>query len=183
MLKQALDHTVKFEPIKKWNMLMGRQIATMRLQFNYQLKQFEAVDKILATHIPFIKGPMFMEPMSVAMKMARQYENKDFAGAEKTFKWYSKWFRGDKGKILYAVMSWIHVKNGDIDSAHALLIKGKNKTGNETLTKNWELLSNGKEKNFSNAGLGEEWYGLYLEKMPMPKQKRVRGNAQSHGRF
>ena len=58
-----------------------------------------------------------------------------------------------------------------------LLLKAKDATGNETFTYNWERLSNDKAKSFSNEGLGEEWYGLYLENPPIPKQQRVRGKA------
>lgn len=183
MLKLALDHTVNFEPLKKWNLSMGRQIATMRLQFNYQLKNFKDVDEILATRIPFLRGPMLLDPTSVSMKMARQYKNDDLAGAEKTYKWFSRWFLGAKGKLLFATMSWMYVKTGETEKAREVLVKGKKKTGHEALIKNWEHLSNGREKSFSNAGIGEEWYSLYLENPPMVKQKRVRGNAKGHGMF
>ena len=175
--KQGLDFTQRLEPFKKWSLLMNRQIATMRLQFLYQLKEFEQVDGIFAAGGLF-KGPMMMEPTMVAMKMARQYKNKDVAGAEKTFKRRIKWFRSDRGTLLYGLMSWIFVKEGEPEKARQLLIKAKEATGNETFTRNWEWLSNDKVKSFSNAGLGEEWYGLYLENPPTPKQQRVRGNAK-----
>jgi hypothetical protein len=180
--KQGLDFIPRLEPFKKWSMLMGRQIATMRLQFFYQLKEFDQVDGILAAGGMF-KGPMMTEPMPVAMKMARQYKNKDLAGAGKTFKRHVKWFRGDRGTLLYGLMSWILVKEGEFEKARQLLTKAKDTTGNETFSHNWERLSNDKAKSFSNAGLGEEWYGLYLEKPPTPKQQRVRGNAQKGRRF
>ncbi|MEN7973897.1 MAG: hypothetical protein ABFR47_08690 [Verrucomicrobiota bacterium] len=175
--KEALDFTQRLEPFKKWSLLMGRQIITMRLQFLYQLKEFSQVDEIFAASGLF-KGPMMMEPMTVAMKIARQYKNKDVAGAEKTFKRRIKWFRGDRGTLLYGLMSWIFVKEGDPEKARQLLIKAKEATGNETFTRNWEMLSNDKVKSFSNAGLGEEWYGLYLENPPTPKQQRMRGNGR-----
>ena len=64
MLKEGLEFTKRLEPFRKWSLLTGRQIATMRLQFHYQLKEFDQVDKILAT-CGFLKGPMMMDPMAV----------------------------------------------------------------------------------------------------------------------
>jgi len=182
VVAEALAFTGRFEPFKKWNLFMGRQIAAMRLQFSYQLKDFAEVDKLLACGGLFT-GPMMIEPMSVAMKMARQYKNRDVAGAEKTFKRHVRWFRGDRGTLLYGLMSWIYMAEGEPEKARLLLGKARKTTGDETLARNWELLSNCKDKQFSNAGLGEEWYGLYLETPPMPKQQRMRGNGRSGRRF
>ena len=180
--KQSLDFTQNLEPFKKWSLLMGRQIATMRMQFHYQLKEFDRVDAILSTG-GFLKGPMMMEPMTVAMKMARQYKNKDVEGAKKTFKRRIKWFRGDRGTLLYGLMSWILVKEGKLEDARQLLNKAKDATEDDTFSQNRERLSNDKAKNFSNAGLGDEWYGLYLENPPTPKQQRMRGNPNKGRRF
>jgi hypothetical protein len=173
--KQGLDFIPRLEPFRKWSLLMSRQIATMRMQFLYQLKEFDQVDEILASGGLF-KGPMMMEPMTVAMKMARQYKNQDVAGAEKTFKRRIKWFRGDRGTLLYGLMSWILVKEGETEKARQLVSKAKDATGHDTFTHNWEQLSNDRVKSFSNAGLGDEWFGLYLENPPQPKQQRVRSN-------
>jgi hypothetical protein len=170
--KQGLDFIPRLEPFKKWSPMMGRQIATMRMQFLYQLKEFDKVDEILAAG-GFMKGPMMLEPMTVAMKMARQFKNKDIEGAEKLFKKRLKWFRGDRNTVLYGLMSWIWVKEGKIDEARDLLAKAKEKNGHPTFAHNWEQLSNDRVKSFSNSGLGEEWYGLYLENPPQPKQQRV----------
>ena len=54
MLKQGLELTKALEPFRKWSLLTRRQIATMRLQFHYQLKEFDKVDEILTTcaHTP-----------------------------------------------------------------------------------------------------------------------------------
>ncbi len=182
VVTEALAFTARFEPFKKWNLFMGRQIATMRLQFSYQLKDFAAVDQLIASGGLFT-GPMMIEPMTVAMKMARQYKNRNVAEVEKTFKRHVRWFRGDRGTLLYGLMSWIYMAEGESEKARLLLAKAKKITGNETFARNWELLSNCKEKQFSNAGLGEEWYGLYLETPPMPKQQRMRGDGRSGRRF
>ena len=182
LITESLAFTKRFEPFKKWSLLMGRQIATMRLQFYYQLKDFDEVDKILATAGLFT-GPMMLEPLAIAMKMARQYKNGDVAGAEKTFKSRVKWFRGNRGTLLYGLMSWIYMQQGESEKARQLLVKAKDLTADKTLASNWELLSNNKDAAFSNAGLGEEWYGLYLENPPVPKQQRMHGNAHSGRRF
>lgn len=182
LLRDALAFVDRLEPFKKWSLMIGRQIATMRMQFLYQLKEFEQVDQILATAGLF-SGPVMLEPMAVAMKMARQYKNGNIDALEKTFKRRITWFRGSKGTLLYGLMSWVYVKQGEAEKARQLLIKGKDAIGDETLARNLEMLSNNKVKSFSNAGLGEEWYGLYLENPPAPKQQRMRGNAARSGRM
>jgi len=175
VFQQGLDFTKRLEPFRKWSLMMGRQIATMRMQFLYQLKEFDQVDEILSSGGLF-KGPVMMEPMTVAMKMARQFKNNDIEGAKKTFKRRIKWFRGDRGTLLYGLMTWILVQEGKTDEARELLVKAKETTYNDTFTRNWEQLSNDRVKSFSNAGLGDQWYGLYLENPPQPKQQRVRAH-------
>jgi hypothetical protein len=182
LISEALVFVDRFVPFKKWTLLMGRQIATMRLQFFYQLKKFEEVDRLLAGQNLF-KGAIMMEPITIAMKMARQCKNGDPAEAEKTFKRHIKWMRGNRGTLLYGLMSWIYMQQGESEKARQLLVKAKEVTGDKTLASNWELLSNNKNPAFSNAGLGEEWYALYLEAPPMPKQQRIRGNARGGRRF
>ncbi|MEM9157558.1 MAG: hypothetical protein AAGB46_00810 [Verrucomicrobiota bacterium] len=178
MCKEGLELTKGLEPFRKWSVLMGRQIATMRLQFHYQLKEFEQVDEILAT-CGFLGGPMMMDPMAAAMRMARCYKNDDLEGAKKVFKSRIRWARGDRGILLYGLMSWIYVQVGELDEARRVLLKAKEKTTEETFARNWEHLANDRVKSFSNAGLGEAWYSLYLENPPMPKQQRVRGNPRN----
>ena len=169
-VEKALEFTANLEPFCKWNMLMPKQIATMRLQFNYQLKRYDAVDELM----PKV---LMMDPMTVAMCMARHYKNDDMAAMEKLFEKKIKRFKGAKGTLLYGLMSWAYVKKGEVNKAREVLFQGKEATGNETLRFNWEQLSNDRAKKFSNAGLGDEWYGLYLEAPKPPKQQRVRANA------
>jgi hypothetical protein len=178
MLQEALKFTERLEPFRKWSLFTGRQIATMRFQFYYQLKEFDKADELLASS-GFMRGPIMMDPMMAAMRMARCYKKDDVAGAEKVFKRRIRWAWGHRGTILYGLMSWIYVQVGEIDEARRLLLKAKKKTGDETFTRNWEHLSNDRPKKFSNAGLGEQWYSLYLENPPTPKQQRVRGNPRN----
>jgi len=178
MLKEGLEFTKRLEPFRKWSLLTGRQIATMRFQFHYQLKEFDQVDEILASS-GFLRGPMMMDPMAAAMRMARCYKNDDLAGAERVFKRRIRWTWGDRGTLLYGLMSWIYVKVDKPDEARRVLLKAKEATGADTFKRNWEHLSNDRVKSFSNAGLGDQWYSLYLENPPAPKQQRMRGNKRN----
>jgi hypothetical protein len=178
MLTDGLEFTKRLEPFRKWSLFTGRQITTMRLQFYYQLKEFNQVDEILAT-CGFLRGPMMVEPMTAAMRMARCYKNDDLAGAEKVFKRRIRWSWGDRGTLLYGLMSWIYVQVGKPDEARRVLLKAKEATGDAVFIRNWEHLSNDRVKSFSNAALGDQWYSLYLENPPAPKQQRMRGNARN----
>lgn len=181
LFRKALEFSEKLAPFKKWNVLMEKQISTLRLQFLYQLKDFEKVDQLFSKGL--LTGPVLSEPMLVAMKMVRQYENKNIKGAKKTFKRYAMWFRGDNGALLYGVMSWIYVKQKQPEEARQLLAKAKEKMFNEVIVRNWEMLSNDRAKSFSNAGFGDQWYSLFLEKPPAPKQQRMRGSAKGRRPF
>lgn len=181
LYRQALAFSEGFSKFKNWNLFSAKQMSTMRLQFLYQLKEFDEVDQIFARN--FLTGPVMSEPLLVAMKMARQYKNKDFEGAEKTYKRHILWFKGDRGALLYGVISWIYMKQGEPDKARDILTKGKESTYNETLARNWEVLSNNQNKKFSNAGFGDEWYSLYLENPPAPKRQQVRQNSKGKRRF
>ena len=181
LFKTALEFTDKLEPFKKWNLLMDKQISTMRLQFLYQLKEFDRVDEILSKG--FLTGPILSDPMLVAMKMARQFESKNMQGVEKTFKRYVRWSRNDGGALLYGVMSWVYVKQNQVEEARQLLVKAKEKMSNEVIDRNWEMLVNNRAKSFSNAGFGDQWYGLYLEKPPAPKRQQIRTKAKGRRPF
>ena len=147
-----------------------------------QLKEFEQADEILAT-CGFLRGPMMMDPMAAAMRMARCYQNDDLEGAKKVYKRRIRWSRGDGGTVLYGLMSWIYVQVGEPDEARRVLLKAKKATGDETFTRNWEHLANQRINSFSNAVLGDAWYSLYLETPPTPKQQRVRGNGRNQRGF
>jgi len=161
-IKSALNMVCKLAPYCKWNFMIRKQMNSMKMQFNYQLKNFEEVDSIL-------DKCLYSDPLAVAMKMARMHTN-NTPGLDKYFAKKVKKFKGEQGTILYALYSWALVKRGEIDAAIKILNQGKSATGNEVLEQNWMQLVNGKVKKFSNAGLGEQWYALYLEE---PRQIKV----------
>jgi len=163
-INQALEMTAELEQYSKWSLMMSKQIATMRMQFHFQLKEYDKVDALLPK-------ALMMDPMIYAMKLARDYKKGDMDAMAKTFKKGKTRFRGDKSTMIFATYSWALVKKGKVDEAIEALNEAVKKNSNEILMNNLNFLKNGKVKQFSNAGLGDMWYTLYLEEM---KQKPVR---------
>ncbi len=163
-LHDALKITEKAKPYYLWNILLKRQINTMRMMLFYQLKDFKKVDALLNKCFLF-------DSRSVAIKAVRMFKNQDPA-CEKYLAKKCRKFKGDDAVLLYALYSWILVKEEKYDIAAAVLGQAKNRLDNPVLNANRENLANGKVKHFSNANLGEAWYSLYLEE-PKIKQQRV----------
>ena len=163
----ALLDTLK--PYEKWNLMVKRQTDTLRAQFYYQLKDYENADK-------FFKNSLLMDPLIMAMQMARHYKNGKMDQVEKCFLKGVRRFKDEKAVIIFGLYSWILVKENRIDDAIKVLLDAKTKAENDTLKQNWNHLVNGSIKRFSNAGLGEQWYALMLE---TPKQQRIQ--AQPFG--
>ena len=60
-----------------------------------------------------------------------------------------------------------------MDGAFKALNKALEKSDNEVLKSNREHLANNRLAHFTNAGLGDQWYALHLEK-PRYNQPRQR---------
>lgn len=186
---EALTYLDEAEKYYKWNFMIEKQIQTMRFQMNFQIKNFEEVDK-------YIDSVMLFDPSVVTMKMARLYK-KDFLkkvegedskaalknwSVTKAFKKGSGRMKGDKATMIYSTYAWMLIKGGFHEEALAILVEGSKKTADEVMVKNIERIRNGKAKSFSNAKYGEIWYALYLEEPPKQKQKVVRQSARNAGR-
>jgi len=169
-LRQAIKGIDALEPFCKWNLLMNRQIATMRMMYYYQLKDFAKVDELMDKAVLF-------DSRAFAIKIARMFKKEQYQAIDKLFGKKIRRFKGEAAVIPYGLYSWILVKQGRIDDAIKALVNAKKKIANETLVQNWEALVNGNTKKFSNAGLGEEWYALYLEEPKIKTQKARRGGA------
>ncbi|MCK4981746.1 MAG: hypothetical protein KAS17_02420 [Victivallaceae bacterium] len=161
----ALKTTHQIDRYFKWNFLLKKQISTMRMMFYYQMKDFKKVDELLP-------GCLFLDPRASAFKIARMYKRKT-DGIEKFFRKKSKRLKGENAALLYGLYSWILVKNDEAEKALKLLTDARKKINHPTIVENREKLANGKIKQFSNSGLGELWYSLYLEE-PKVKQKKMR---------
>ena len=70
-------------------------------------------------------------------------------------------------------MAWIFVQKEMLDKAHIILVEGCKVGSHDTMKKNLERLANNRIREFSNAGLGDEWFALFLEapKMQIKRQQ------------
>lgn len=161
---EALKTTHQIDRYFKWNFLLKKQISTMRMMFYYQMKDFKKVDELMP-------DCMFLDPRASAFKLARMYKRKE-EGIDKFFAKKCKRLKGENAALLYGLYSWILVKNEETDKALKLLTDARKKIEHPTIIENRERLANGKVKQFSNSGLGELWYSLYLEE-PKIKQKKI----------
>lgn len=166
MMIEALESSRKMEPYCKWSLMLDRQINAIRMQFLYQLRKFEEVDRLLPK-------TMMGDPVLVCMKMCRQYKLGQEADLKKTYEKFRKKFKQDS-TLIYATYSWMLVKRKQLDEAIKVLVDGKAATDDETLESNWEHLANGRVGQFSNAALGESWYALLLEEPKQPKPTVIR---------
>jgi hypothetical protein len=171
-MEQALANTALLEPYYRWMPLLDRQVATMRMQLYFQLKDDAAVDKLLPQCL-------YLDPMTAAMRMTRMYRT-DASSAE-IAKFYNKQtrkLRYGQGAILYGLMAWIHVQRNEAEDARKVLMKANERMSNDTLKANLDHLTNGRVRQFSNAGLGDEWYALGLEMVKVrPQRQRMSGHG------
>ena len=165
-IEKALEEVKKLEKWEKWSPLLRRQIATMKLQLHWQLRNMKEVDALMPR-------AMFLDPMSLAMRLARQIMlDEPREKIRKTFQKSIARMRYKEGALLYGIYSWSLVKRNDLDAAHKILIEANNKLENETLKRNKAAIANNQPRQFSNAGFGDEWYALWLEEPPKPKMIR-----------
>ena len=166
-IEQALETSKLLEKYARWTLLLDRQIATLRMQLHYQLKEFRKVDALMPKC-------MFMDPMTAAMKLARLHVRGETAAAEKFFHKQTRRLRYGQGTILYALYAWMLVQRKEVAAAHKVLVRACEKMENEVIKANRDHLANNRVNQFSNAGLAEEWYALGLE------QPKVKAQRQRH---
>lgn len=172
MTQEALACVEQLTPYYKWIPMLNRQVDTMRLQFAWQLKELKRVDELMPRAV-------LMDPLMVAMKLARMYQlEQPTAEIEKIFTKSKKRFRYNQSALIYATYAWILVQRKDIDGAFKVMVEANEKNEHEVLKRNRDALANNKVAHFSNAGFGDMWYALFLEE-PKVRQQRM----QQGGRF
>ncbi len=155
------------ERLRPWIPLLGRQLATMELQFAWQRRDWARVDALLPR-------ALLLEPLLVCMKLARMWQ-RDAPTAElrKVFRKATRRARYGTTALIYATWSWMLVRRGEVDEAFKALVEADAKNEHPTLKANRDHLANNRVQHFSNAGFGEEWYALGLE-APKIRAQRVR---------
>ncbi len=163
-VERALEASKDLERFNRWAPLMDRQVATLRAQLYWMLKDFKKVDELLPR-------ALVVDPMMAAVKIARMYMKGD-EGIEKAFRKHTARVRYGEGALLYGLYAWILVQKKDLDGAHKVLIEACEKMENETVKRNREHLANNRVGHFSNAGLGDAWYALHLEEPKVRMQRQ-----------
>ena len=164
-VREALAETESLSKYRGWVPMIDRQKATAQLQLNWMIKEFDAVDRLMPK-------ALLLDPTVVAVKMARMYMKK--AASEEIEKVYRKGVarvRYNGNVLLAATMSWILVQRKDYDSAFKLLTDALKKSDNEVLKQNHEHLMNNRPLHFSNSGIGDPWYALFLEEPKIHTQR------------
>lgn len=179
LVRESLVQTDRLRPYCRWIPMMDRQVAAMKMQLFWQLKDFAKVDELLPKCL-------ILDPFTASVKMARQFaKGEEIENIEKTYRKVRARLRYNQSATLSAAMSWMLVKRGKIDEAYKLLEKAchDNNTDSEpgaTLLRNRDALANNRVKQFSNAGIGDQWYALFLEE---PRVRYERRAPTRYGKF
>ena len=163
-VRKALAELDNFKSFYKWNMLLPKQINTMKVQLYYQLKEYGKVDELLPRSLLF-------DVHSVAIKLVRMYKNND-AKLDKFFQSRVRRFKGDNRAFLASVYAWMKVKQEQPQLALKALLDSKSTSDNPVMLENIERLTNGKLRHFSNSGFGDIWYALALEEPKVKVQRQ-----------
>ena len=140
----------------------------MKVQLYYQLKDYDAVDKLLPKS-------MLIDPLSLSIKLVRMFRNEDREIDAFYNKKCSK-LKSDQGAFIACVYAWIKLKQQNSQAAIAALRSARKLSDHPVLIDNLDKLVNDRKKDFSNAGFGDQWYALGLEEFK-PKAVRRRNNG------
>ncbi len=165
-IRKALAETENFKKFYIWNIMLSRQINTMKVQLYYQLREYSKVDELLPKAILF-------DPQSLAIKLARMYKNND-PKLDKFYKFKCSRLKGENGAFIASVYAWIKIRQEDQETALDALRAASKTSDNMVLRENIDRLANGKVKHYSNSGFGDTWYMLALEEPKVKNQRQMR---------
>ncbi len=165
-VREAIKETEVLSKYRWFVPMIERQQATARLQLHWMIKEFSEVDKLMPKALLF-------DPNMAAIKMSRLYQlERPTAEIRKVYDQAVRRVRYNGNVLLAAAMSWVLVKRNEIDEAFKVLTEALKKSDNETLKANHEHLMNNRLTHFSNSGIGDMWYSLYLEEPKVHAQRQ-----------
>lgn len=166
-VRNVLPMLDEVNPLKKWNIMASKQADILRGQLLFQIRDYEAARPLLSSSM------LVADPALYCIQMVLHYrkDNKETEKLDAMFKKGVSRFKYDRATLIYALYSWILVKQNRITEAVTILDDGKKKTEHPVIIQNWQHLANNHVAKFSNAGLGEQWYILGLEQ-PAPVRQR-----------
>ncbi len=175
-VRAAMVPLEQVAPLKKWNLLAQKQADLLKGQLLFQIKEYDEARPLLG------KSLLANDPMLLCMQMALHYrhDNAETKELDKMFNRGIGRFKYDRGTMIYALYSWILVKQNRIADAVTVLDEGKTKTEDPVIAQAWENLANNRVNRFSFAGLGDPWFALGMEN-PAPVKQRVQ-QSQFGGR-
>ena len=166
--RKALAATDEFKPYYIWNIMLKKQINTMKMQLLFQLGEYKKVDEILPKCF-------LLDQQSLAIKLVRMYRNND----EKLDSFFLKRCSRTKGEaraFLCSVYAWMKVKQQQPEKALEALNLAKKVSDNPTVMSNIEHIANGRLRHYTNNGFGDAWYALGLEEPKAVKPQRQMRN-------
>ena len=166
-IRAALAELEGFERFYKWNLMLPKQVNSMKIQLYYQLHEYDKVDELLPKAFLF-------DAQSVAIKLARMYRNND-PKLDKYYRSGVRRFKGENRAFLASVYAWMKIKQDKPQEALNALLDSKSTSDHPVLLENIDRLTNGKVKHYSNSGFGDVWYALALEEPKIKPQRQMRG--------
>lgn len=164
-VQEALEKTECLRRFKGWVPMIERQIATAQFQLYWMIKDFKKAQSLM-------DKALFIDPASCSIKLAIMYKNGASTG--ELGKYYEKTVkrvRYNQNVLPAAAYTWMLVQRGEIDKAFKALNSALEKSDNEVLKHNRDILANNKVAHFSNSGLGDQWYSLFLEEPKVRSQR------------
>ena len=165
-VKEAIAATEALDKFRLWVPMIDRQKATAQMQLSWMIKDFKRVDELMPKVIA-------ADPTITAMKLARmQMLDAPIEEIAKVYERGVRRLKYNQNVLIAACYSWILLKRGDTDGAFKVLTEALKSSDNETLRQNHEHLMNNRPTHFSNSGIGDQWYSLFLEEPKMRTQRQ-----------
>lgn len=166
--RKALEATDSFKPYYLWNIMLKKQINTMKMQLLFQLGEYKKVDEIMPKCF-------LLDQQSLAIKLVRMYRNND-SKLDSFFMKRCSRTKGEARAFLASVYAWMKVKQEQPEKALEALNLAKKVSDHPAVLSNIDNIANGRYRHYTNSGFGDLWYSLGLEEPKAAKPQRQMRN-------